>query len=97
MTMTMTKVMIMMMSGPLGHVGRLVSVADHSLVGAGHQVKDYYHYHYCYHYYHYHNYHYHYHYCYHYYYYYDYYYDQRVSEYDDKTMIMIIIMVPGMC
>ena len=76
----MTKLMIMMMSDSLGHVGSLVSVADHSLVGAGHQVKDYYHYHYCYHYY-YHNYH----------------FDQRVSEYDDKTMIMIIIMVPGMC
>ena len=81
MTMTMTKLMIMMMSDSLGHVGRLVSVTDHSLVGAGHQVKNYYHYHYCYHYHYYHN----------------YYYDQRVNEYDDKTMIMIIIMVPGMC
>ena len=81
MTVTTTKLMIMMMSGSLGHVGRLVSVADHSLVGAGHQEKDYYHYHYCYHYYYYHN----------------HYHDQRVSEYDDKAMIMIIIMVPGMC
>ena len=81
MTVTTTKLMIMMMSGSLGHVGRLVSMTDHSLVGAGHQVKNYYHYHYCYHYYYYHN----------------YYHDQRVSEYDDKTMIMIIIMVPGMC
>ena len=78
----MTKLMIMMMGDSLGHVGRLVSVTDHSLVGAGHQVKEYYHYHYCYHYYYYHNY---------------YYYDQRVSEYDDEAMIMIIIMVPGMC